>query len=110
MTGAQIDDILAGPNRPGPRIDPETEALEAQQLKASTAVRFEKPTTSRPVAGSTSSASDDIYSRLTTAVNERGEMLTGIEESFNSLTTASQQMVAEAKKAALKSTARGWFF
>jgi hypothetical protein len=37
-------------------------------------------------------------------------MLTGIEESFNSLTTASQQMVAEAKKAALKSTARGWFF
>ncbi|KDQ15640.1 hypothetical protein BOTBODRAFT_283778 [Botryobasidium botryosum FD-172 SS1] len=95
-SGTEIDGILAGPNRPPPRA-----VVEAEQKKAA-----------EPARRATAADNDgqDVYSRLQNALSERGEMLENLEEKFASLESASKDMVAQAKRVAAQSAAKGWFF
>ncbi|KAF5368577.1 hypothetical protein D9758_002181 [Tetrapyrgos nigripes] len=97
MTGEQIDALLGGPDRP---------KIQLQQ----------KPTTSGPPGTQASqakaeaaAAQSNLYSRLTSALGERGEALGDLEDRFNSLEQGSRSMVDQAKKLAAEQTARNWF-
>ncbi|TDL26364.1 hypothetical protein BD410DRAFT_836264 [Rickenella mellea] len=102
VTGDQIDALLAGPDRPPikpshARIDPESQKQRESKAQA--------------VASQTSGmgSASGLYSSLSTALAERGEMLGDLEEGFRSLETGTKNMVSQAKKLAAQQTAKGWF-
>lgn len=109
---------MAGPNRPAPRLDPEVEAARV----ISNAQKDSSPRTGASGASragavaSETTVGQDIYSRFANAVSERGcvlvshvvaalpalmllgpgsELLSGIEESFNSLEAGSREMAEQ---------------
>jgi hypothetical protein len=50
-----------------------------------------------------------VFGRLNNALSERGEMLDGLQQSMRSLEQGTQNAVNQAKIAAAKQTAKGWF-
>ncbi|PPQ66367.1 hypothetical protein CVT26_011086 [Gymnopilus dilepis] len=84
-TGEQIDTLLGGPDRPIP--EKEGEAGGAGSA-ANAASGF--------VAGA-AAVHANLYNKLTSAMNERGQMLGDLEERFNSLEEGSRSMVAQVR-------------
>lgn len=50
----------------------------------------------RNIANSASAGANSLYNRLGNALAERGEMLSGLQESFDALETGSKNMVSQA--------------
>ncbi|CUA76591.1 Potassium channel subfamily U member 1 [Rhizoctonia solani] len=108
-TGAEIDTCLAGPNRPPPKVKKAkytpTERLPSGPISAV-----------RPAADGSSAAQvnaaagpSDLYSRLTAAVSERGEILSSLEDKFGHLEAASKDLASQAKRIAAQQSAKRWF-
>ncbi|KZV70969.1 hypothetical protein PENSPDRAFT_578479 [Peniophora sp. CONT] len=101
-TGAQIDALLAGPDRPIPEKPvPRAEREGYVEWKAP------DKSTSRPSIGTQDSSR--LYARLQNALAERGDALNGLEENFSSLGQASEGMLDQAKRLATEQSAKGWF-
>ncbi|KDR85736.1 hypothetical protein GALMADRAFT_218826 [Galerina marginata CBS 339.88] len=101
-SGAQIDDLLGGPNRPIPeKVDLGEASGEGVTASASGAA-------AGLVAGA-AAVQANLYNRLTSAMNERGQLLGDLEERFNSLEEGSRGMLAQAKRLATQQTAKSWF-
>ncbi|KAG9090396.1 hypothetical protein FS749_000592 [Ceratobasidium sp. UAMH 11750] len=104
-TGAEIDTILAGPERPPPKArKPKYVPAEKAAAEPITSVRASSST----ARAANATGRDDIYSRLTAAVSQRGDMLSGLEERFGHLETASRDMATQAKRLAAQQSARRW--
>ncbi|CAE6481396.1 hypothetical protein ACGC1H_007331 [Rhizoctonia solani] len=108
-TGAEIDACLAGPNRPLPKVK-KTKYVPSERLPG------EPISTVRPAAEGSSAARanaaagpSDLYSRLTAAVSERGEMLSSLEDKFGHLEAASKDLASQAKRIAAQQGAKRWF-
>lgn len=106
-TGAEIDACLAGPNRPPPKVrKPKYAPAErppSEPITSSRAAATGSGTSAR------STGRDDVYSRLTAAVSERGDILSGLEDKFGHLETASKDLAAQAKRLATQQGAKRWF-
>ncbi|KAE9409115.1 hypothetical protein BT96DRAFT_953546 [Gymnopus androsaceus JB14] len=98
MTGAQVDTLLGGPDRPVP----------IQQSRPNPAVA-EDPRDPSQVAEQAAATQSSLYNRLTAALEERGQMLGDLEDRFNSLESGSRSMVDQAKKLAAEQSAKSWF-
>ncbi|KAJ7070791.1 WD40 containing snare-dependent exocytosis protein [Mycena amicta] len=99
MTGEQLDTLLGGPNRPIPqKVSPPPASSSETQTGGSSSLAQ----TAAGVQGS-------LYSRLQSAMGERGQMLSELEERFNSLEQGSRSMASQAKRMAAEQTAKGWF-
>ncbi|KAJ4485744.1 WD40 containing snare-dependent exocytosis protein [Lentinula aciculospora] len=94
MTGAQVDVLLGGPDRPVP--------IQKSKLQP-------PDTSAREIAKQATATQSSLYDRLTAAVNERGQMLGDLEDRFNSLESGSRSMVDQAKKLAAEQSAKSWF-
>ncbi|KAI0931535.1 hypothetical protein AcV5_005001 [Taiwanofungus camphoratus] len=108
--GAEIDALLAGPDRPAP--PPATQARPAMNARGSgskDALGGTGASSVQAASASVSSGVSDLYNRLGTALAERGQMLGDLEESFNSLEQGSKNMAAQAQKLAAQQTAKKWF-
>ncbi|KAF9074911.1 WD40 containing snare-dependent exocytosis protein [Rhodocollybia butyracea] len=98
MTGTQIDTLLGGPDRPVP----------VQQARPTPATGGSGRDASHIVKQAAATQSS-LYDRLTSALEERGEMLGDLEDRFNSLESGSRSMVDQAKKLAAEQSAKSWF-
>ncbi|GLB35825.1 putative lethal giant larvae(Lgl) like, C-terminal [Lyophyllum shimeji] len=99
-SGSQIDELLGGPDRPIP--------VPEQQPRNSEG----GPDIAGSVAGVTAAAAAtqaSLYNRLTSALSERGQVLSELEERFNALEQGSRSMAAQAKRLATEQTAKSWF-
>ncbi|KAF8167354.1 WD40 containing snare-dependent exocytosis protein [Crassisporium funariophilum] len=105
-TGDQIDELLGGPNRPIPeKVQSERGATSEEGAgMAGTAAGA-----AASLAAGAAAVQANLYNKLTSAMNERGQMLGDLEERFNSLEEGSRSMVAQAKRLAAQQTAKGWF-
>ncbi|KAG2022890.1 hypothetical protein CC2G_000608 [Coprinopsis cinerea AmutBmut pab1-1] len=101
-SGRQIDDLLGGPNRP-------VIVKQAVTGASGPSVAETASSAATSIAASAAAAQATIYSKLTAAMNERGQLLGDLEERFNSLETGSRNMVAQAKRLAAQQTAKSWF-
>ncbi|KAF8604869.1 WD40 repeat-like protein [Ceratobasidium sp. AG-I] len=113
-SGAEIDALLAGPDRPLPKVKKPIERPSAgtsSSASGSNLTRAASSNTTRPASSSAarSGGRDDVYSRLTAAVSERGEMLSGLEDKFGHLEAASKDLASQAKRLATQQTAKRWF-
>ncbi|KZT72869.1 hypothetical protein DAEQUDRAFT_663544 [Daedalea quercina L-15889] len=105
-TGAEIDTLLAGPDRPEPpksiydptgRVPPASHDAMAKGKDSGAGASSVKAASAQM-----SSGVSDLYNRLGSALAERGEMLGNLEEQFNSLEQGSKSMVEqEAEEAVL---------
>ncbi|EKM61629.1 uncharacterized protein PHACADRAFT_169080 [Phanerochaete carnosa HHB-10118-sp] len=113
LTGDQIDTLLGGPDRPIPQPKPQRPKPSATGSgRSSGSGSRPDPQRANSVSEMANSASrgvNDLYSRLNNALAERGEMLGGLEESFQSLESGSKNMLAQAKSLAAKQSAKRWF-
>jgi len=103
LSGDQVDELLGGPDRPIP---------EKPELGSSSTEEGLTGTAAGAAAGFVAGASamqTNLYNRLSSAVNERGQLLGDLNERFNSLEEGSRSMVAQAKRLAAQQTAKGWF-
>ncbi|KAJ7269438.1 lethal giant larvae like, C-terminal-domain-containing protein [Mycena haematopus] len=96
MTGEQLDALLGGPDRPIPVKETKPQITPIPQDSASL---------SQKAAG----VQSNLYSRLQSAMGERGQMLGDLEDRFNSLEEGSKSMVAQAKRLAAEQSAKSWF-
>ncbi|KAF8274032.1 lethal giant larvae like, C-terminal-domain-containing protein [Lactarius quietus] len=102
VTGDQIDALLAGPDRPVPeKPEPRVAQGGYAEWKAGSSKAGE-------VAASTAQTKGVLYERLHAAVSERGEMLSDLETSVNSLEQGSKNMLTQAKLLAAKQTTKSW--
>ncbi|KAL0951628.1 hypothetical protein HGRIS_008309 [Hohenbuehelia grisea] len=99
MSGDQLDSLLGGPDRPMPKPKPEIAADTGNRAGASAG----------GIAASAAATQNALYSRLQSAIGERGQMLGDLEQSFNALEEGSRNMVTQAKRLAAQQTAKGWF-
>ncbi|KAF9502306.1 hypothetical protein BDN71DRAFT_1437870 [Pleurotus eryngii] len=97
-SGDQIDLLLGGPDRPIPQPKPRDVAQEG------TSSGFNASAITASVAGTQAG----IYTRLQSALNERGQMLDGLQDRFNDLEEGSRNMVTHAKRLAAEKTAKRW--
>ncbi|PCH34194.1 hypothetical protein WOLCODRAFT_113329 [Wolfiporia cocos MD-104 SS10] len=107
--GAEIDALLAGPDRPEPAVSaydargrPPPASRDAQAADTG-------PSAFQQASASMSTGVGDLYNRLGNALAERGEMLGSLEEQFKSLEEGSKGMVAQAQKLAAQQSAKRWF-
>ncbi|KIK70617.1 hypothetical protein GYMLUDRAFT_32661 [Collybiopsis luxurians FD-317 M1] len=98
MTGAQVDSLLGGPDRPIPIQQPQPKAADRDSAKSPSQITKE--------AAATQSS---LYDRLNAALEERGQMLGDLEDRFNSLESGSRSMVDQAKRLAAQQSAKSWF-
>jgi len=108
VSGAEIDALLAGPDRPPP---PQSIYNAQGRLRPASHERTEDTggTSLKGASDSMSSGVSDLYNRLGSALAERGQMLGDLEESFNSLEQGSKGMLAQAQKLAAQQSAKRWF-
>ncbi|KAF9469810.1 lethal giant larvae like, C-terminal-domain-containing protein [Collybia nuda] len=101
LTGEQVDTLLGGPDRPIPESEPRVRGgyTTANELAAGVS----------GVAAATAATQGNLYNRLTSALNERGQILGDLEDRFNALEEGSKNMVTQAKRLATQQTARSWF-
>ncbi|KAF9531932.1 WD40 containing snare-dependent exocytosis protein [Crepidotus variabilis] len=105
-TGAQIDDLLGGPDRPMP------EKIAAEKARAAAEDEGESAGGQSSISGFAAGAAamqTNVYSRLTGALNERGQMLNDLEERFQNLEQGSKDMVSQARRLAAQQSAKSWF-
>ncbi|KAL0576712.1 Lethal(2) giant larvae sro7 [Marasmius crinis-equi] len=118
MTGEQADALFGGPDRPIP---------QPQNLVAASTQETSSPSPSPRIANQAASTQQTLYSRLTSALEERGQMLGDLEDRFNSLEQGSRSMAnqasvvrlvfwrrnlkwfLQAKRLAAEQTAKSWF-
>ncbi|PPQ63837.1 hypothetical protein CVT24_009787 [Panaeolus cyanescens] len=106
LSGAQIDELLGGPNRPVlQRKVVDRNAQAAEEAESSKGGTDKDAGAIAAAAG----AQTGLYDRLTSALSERGQMLGDLEERFNSLQEGSKDMVAQAKRLAAQQSAKSWF-
>lgn len=118
MTGAQFDAIIAGPERP-PVQKPVAPRKPAAPLITWGEVEEKVPVYKRPEVKSAASSSNtnaattllkpvrsDIYSEMTRAVRERGNMMESLEDQMESMTQSAVDYVNTARKTAAKQTAK----
>lgn len=98
MTGEQLDDLLAGPDRPIP---------EEAKPKTQAALNMGLPSVAGVTAAATA-AQNTLYDRLSSALDQRGQMLGELGERFSSLEEGSRGVVEQAKRLAAEQTAKGW--
>ncbi|KAF9270713.1 hypothetical protein L218DRAFT_1013731 [Marasmius fiardii PR-910] len=98
MTGEQLDVLFGGPDRP----IPQPQEITAKPIP-------ENPSAASRVEGQATSTQQTLYGRLTSALEERGQMLGDLEDRFNSLEQGSRSMVNQAKRLATEQTAKAWF-
>lgn len=91
--GLMILRLVGGPNRPIPQ--PKDNTLTSPGSDQSYVNRV------NATKDSLASGANDIYSRLGSAVSERGEMLDGLEDTVNSLRTGSENMLAQVRHCGL---------
>ncbi|KAJ7170200.1 WD40 containing snare-dependent exocytosis protein [Mycena filopes] len=96
MTGQQLDVLLGGQDRPIP----------VPEVKPKSAAN---PADASSVAQSAAGTQSSLYSRLQSAMGERGQMLGDLEDRFNSLEEGSKSMVSQAKRLAAEQSAKSWF-
>ncbi|KZT08686.1 uncharacterized protein LAESUDRAFT_676040 [Laetiporus sulphureus 93-53] len=107
-TGAEIDALLAGPDRPA--VPPSSYDAQGKLAPASREWKENQgPSTLQSASATMSSGVGDLYTRLGNALAERGQRLGDLEESFNSLEQGSKGMLAQAKRLAAQQTAKRWF-
>ncbi|KAI3622792.1 wd40 containing snare-dependent exocytosis protein [Moniliophthora roreri] len=100
MTAEQADILFGGPDRPIPK----------PQIPVDTAAPEDKNTPpARVAAAQATSTQNSLHNRLTSALEERGQMLGDLEDRFNSLEQGSRSMVNQAKRLAAEQTAKSWF-
>ncbi|KAF9041832.1 hypothetical protein BDZ89DRAFT_1060198 [Hymenopellis radicata] len=100
VSGAQIDELFGGPNRPIPQPKPEVTGNSSFSGVSQGAASL---------AASASATQSSLYNRLTSALNDRGQMLGNLEDQFNSLEQGSRSMAEQAKRLAAEQTAKQWF-
>ncbi|KAJ7651666.1 WD40 containing snare-dependent exocytosis protein [Mycena polygramma] len=88
--------LIGGPDRPipVPETKPRTDAT---------------PATTGSLAETAAGVQNNLYSRLQSAMGERGQMLGDLEDRFNSLEEGSRSMVTQAKRLAAEQSAKSWF-
>jgi len=92
--------LVGGPDRPIPQPKDDTPvSLGSNQ----------SPDRANATKDILASSANDLYSRLGSAVSERGQMLDGLEDTVNSLRTGSENMLAQAKRLAAEQSGRSWF-
>lgn len=120
LTGAQIDAILAGPNRPGvpkPSVTHKPAAPliswgQVPEKPASTYVRpTVKPAAKRQASGSRNAPAapasrTDAYEDMTRAARERGNVLEGLEDQMESMASNAFEFVKTARNTAAKESAK----
>ncbi|PFH52244.1 hypothetical protein AMATHDRAFT_140320 [Amanita thiersii Skay4041] len=94
MSGDQLDTLLAGPERPIPKLQAETQGGTSQAAS---------------ITARAASMQSNLYNRLTSALNERGQLLDDLEQRFSALEEGSRSMVEQAKRLAAQQTAKSWF-
>ncbi|KAG6919011.1 hypothetical protein DXG01_009721 [Tephrocybe rancida] len=100
MSGAQLDELLGGPNRPIPQPVQETRNFyNGADISAGAS----------QVAAAAAETQANLYSRLTSALSERGQVLNDLEERFNALGQESKNMASQAKRLAAQQGAKSWF-
>ncbi|KAF5385371.1 hypothetical protein D9615_001225 [Tricholomella constricta] len=100
MTGTQLDELLGGPDRPIPQPErQQRDFLSGTDLAAGAS----------GVAAAAAATQSNLYSRISSALNERGQVLSDLEERFNALEEGSKNMVSQAKRLATQQTAKSWF-
>jgi hypothetical protein len=85
-----IDDLVClvgGPDRPIPQPKDDTPSPPGSSQSYTDRANVAKD--------SLANGANDLYSRLGSAVNERGQMLDGLEDTVNSLRTGSENMLAQ---------------
>ncbi|KAJ2931894.1 hypothetical protein H1R20_g5200, partial [Candolleomyces eurysporus] len=90
-SGDQLDNLLGGPDRAELVAQRSREAAERSPSGAAGGAS----TTAASLAATAASAQASIYNKLSSALGERGQLLGGLEESFNSLEQGSRGMVAQ---------------
>ncbi|GJE89618.1 hypothetical protein PsYK624_057220 [Phanerochaete sordida] len=108
LSGDQIDVLLGGPDRPIPQPKPQR-PKPGVLASGSDGLTPQRANSVSEMANSASRGVSDLYSRLGNALAERGEMLGGLEESFQSLESGSKNMLANAKRLAATQGAKRWF-
>ncbi|CCM03745.1 uncharacterized protein FIBRA_05891 [Fibroporia radiculosa] len=104
VSGAEIDELFAGPNRPLPKPSYDPRGSPSVELK-----REQGPSVIKAASDSMSSGVSDLYNRLGSALAERGQKLGELEETFSSLEQGSKGMLAQAQKLAAQQSAKKWF-
>ncbi|KAG7452249.1 WD40 containing snare-dependent exocytosis protein [Guyanagaster necrorhizus] len=100
ITGDQADELLGGPNRPIPQAKNES----------STGVSYGGISQGvSALVASASATQGSLYERLSSALNDRGQILGDLEDHFNSLEQSSRSMATQAKRLAAEQTAKQWF-
>ncbi|KAK7058549.1 Lethal(2) giant larvae sro7 [Paramarasmius palmivorus] len=100
MTAEQADTLFGGPDRPVPKSPPPADAASEDK---------NTPSPARTTAAQAAATQNSLYSRLTSALEERGQMLGDLEDRFNSLEQGSRSMANQAKRLAAEQTAKSWF-
>ncbi|KAK7465475.1 Lethal(2) giant larvae sro7 [Stygiomarasmius scandens] len=97
ITGEQIDSLLGGPDRP--QLPPQQKSMRPPEDR----------TQSSHLNSEAAAAQSSLYSRLTSALEERGQMLGDLEDRFNALEQGSRSMADQAKRLAAEQTTKSWF-
>jgi len=98
MSGAQVDELLGGPDRPIPVPEQQNHQSGLDIVEGVSGV-----------AAAAAATQASLYGRLTSALSERGQLLSDLEERFNALEEGSRSMAAQAKRLATQQTAKSWF-
>ncbi|KAF9245858.1 lethal giant larvae like, C-terminal-domain-containing protein [Melanogaster broomeanus] len=101
LTGEQLDTLLAGPNRPNPKQEATSHPRDVEAT--------DTPNDAAGVWSNIEKTRSDLYSRLSAAVAERGEMLGDLEQRLDSIGQGSRDMVTQAKRLAAEQGAKNWF-
>ncbi|KAG5732833.1 hypothetical protein E4T56_gene2783 [Termitomyces sp. T112] len=101
MSGAQLDELLGGPNRP---------ILKSEQSTSrNLSIAADLSASASEVAATATATQANLYNRITSALSERGQVLNDLEERFNALGEESRNMASQAKRLATQYTAKSWF-
>ncbi|WWC93095.1 uncharacterized protein L201_008060 [Kwoniella dendrophila CBS 6074] len=126
ITGAQLDNLIAGPTRPPPpKVPPPPpkplitwgkppEEAEKVVLTASTGAAVKRTAVQKQKAPVRDARErNDVYSEMTDAATQRGNYLDGLNDSLNSVSASASDYYNHARNAAMKeaakSTAKGVF-
>jgi len=114
MSGAQVDSLLGGPDRP-PVPEAAAGTKSSAPLRPGAPLDRENSNASdasgkaKDIATSVSNTTSELYNRLGSALAERGEMLGNLQESFDSLGQGSRRMLEQTRNLAAQQTAKRWF-
>ncbi|ORY35002.1 lethal giant larvae like, C-terminal-domain-containing protein [Naematelia encephala] len=124
LTGAQLDSLIAGPNRKAPPREPPPPkkpiiswgsppeepmkpkpalSLSPSQSTIPKRTAVQKQRSSARVAGER----EDVYSQMTNAANERQNYLDDLGEQLNNVTISAGQYLSQAKNTAMKEAVKG---